>query len=216
MPRARSFAILALAALAVSCESRSGLPPESLPIVKGADGQEFHLLDKGAYKAYYDLWGQLARIEHDSNGDGRPDQISHHEGRKSARMIEIDQDFDGGTDRWEYYDDAGVLEKVGVSRRGGPPDIWSFPGPDGKPARTEYDEDGDGRVDRTEILREGQIERLELDADRDGRPDRWQEWAGGRLTLETLDTDGDGRPDRRITFGDDGRVQDFETIDAPE
>jgi hypothetical protein len=208
----RITAILTAAALALACGGRSGLPPEPPPVEKGPDGETYHVIDKGAYKAYYDQWGRLARIEHDSNGDGRPDQIAHHEGGKTARLIELDLDFDGGTDRWEYYSETGALEKIGVARKGSVPDRWTYPVEGGKPGRVEYDEDGDGRVDRTEILRDGRLHRLELDVDRDGRPDRWQEWEGGRLVLEALDTDGDGQPDRRLKFGDKGDIVGLEPI----
>ena len=36
--------------------------------------------EEAAYKAFYDSGGRLARIEYDSNGDGKPDYIAHHDG----------------------------------------------------------------------------------------------------------------------------------------
>ena len=47
----------------------------------------------------------------------------------------IDRNEDGKIDRWEYYDDAGDLVKVGLSRATtGKPDTWVFAGADGKNA----------------------------------------------------------------------------------
>jgi hypothetical protein len=180
----------------------------------GPDGREYYLLDRGPYKAFYDSWGRLQRIEYDSNGDGKPDHIAFHDGEKSPHLLEVDEDFDSHIDRWEEYDPRGVLTRVGLSRRGSDrPDFWIVPGPDGlTPARKEYDENGDGQVDRVELLKDGLVVQIQVDADRDGRMDRWQNFSGGRLTSEELDTDGDGKPDRRIRYGDKGRVVALERI----
>ena len=64
------------------CGARGGLPPPRPPTVTGPDGQTYHLVDKGPYKAFYDAWGRLQRIEYDSNGDGKPDQIARYDGRR--------------------------------------------------------------------------------------------------------------------------------------
>lgn len=213
MDRAGSrLSLLLLAALAAACGGLGGQPQARLPVIQGADGREYQVLDRGAYKAYYGPDDKLERIEYDSNGDGRPDQTAYHHGRKLPDLIEVDEDFDGRTDRWEEYDAQGRLTRVGASRRGGKPDLWQVLGPDNQPARREYDEDGDGRVDRSELLSAGRLARLEIDSDRDGRVDRWQEWREGRLVGEDLDTDGDGRPDRRLSYGAGGRLQGLERL----
>ena len=188
------------AGLVAACGGRGGQPPGVPPLVKRADGKEYHLVVKGAYKAYYDLYGQLQIIEYDENGDGRPDHIAHHDGKKKPHLIEIDEDYDGKIDRWEDYDAEGKLVKVGVSRRGNGPDLWTYFGPSGAPIKKEYDEDGDGKVDRIEWLEAGEVARVELDTDRDGKIDRWQVWRNGKLVSEELDTNGDGRPDKRIDY----------------
>jgi hypothetical protein len=182
--------------------------------VKGPDGRLYHLVGKGPYKAFYDRWGRLQRLEYDANGDGRPDQIAHHDGARTPRTIEVDEDHDGTVDRWEDYDAAGKLTRVGTSRRGRGPDVWTTAGPDGQPARREYDEDGDGRPDRAETLQAGALRGVEIDQDRDGRPDRWQSWDRGRLVAEELDTDRDGQPDRRLRYGEDGRVLGLDPVAA--
>jgi len=196
------------------CGALGGLPPQRPPLVTGPDGKTYHLVGRGPYKAFYDQWGRLQRLEYDQNGDGRPDQVAHHDGARTPRTIEVDEDYDGVVDRWEDYDPSGRLTRVGTSRRGRGPDLWSAPGPDGQPARKEYDEDGDGRPDRVETLDAGEVTAVEIDQDRDGRTDRWQSWRQGRLIGEELDTDRDGRPDRRLRYGDDGRVLGLDPIAA--
>jgi hypothetical protein len=206
---ARVF-LLVLSLTAAACGQRAcgglgGRPPAPLPIV--TEGKNtYRVLDKGAYKAYYDSLGQLVRILNDTNGDGRPDRIAHYRDGKIF-LIELDQDGDGWIDRFEHYDTSGQLVKVGQARRArGKEDTWTTLGPDGQPARVEYDDDGDGIVDRADVLRAGQVVGVEIDADRNGKIDRWQLWEKGRLRREDLDTDGDGKPDRRITYDARGRV----------
>ncbi len=217
MRQLRLAAPLAAILLSVACGERAcgglqGQPPGTPPIVKDQDGRVHYVVDRGRYRAYYDSLGQLERIEHDSNGDGRGDYLMHYDAARRVGLVEVDEDFDGWVDRWEYYDAKGVLERVSRARRGHKPDLWSYPATDAAPGRTEYDDDGDGKVDRIEIQRDRQVVRVEIDADRDGRMDRWQTWEEGRLKSEELDTDGDGRPDRRIRYGGDGKVRGIEPI----
>ena len=205
----------ALAGCAGQCGARGGLPPQRPPTVKGPDGKTYHLVDKGAYKAYYDRWGRLQRIEYDSNGDGRADHTARHDGRKHAYQIDVDVDFDGRPDRWERYDDEGRLQRVGTaSGAGKAPDTWEVPAADGHPARREHDADGNGVPERVEILDAGRVGEVQIDADRDGRIDRWQKWHGGRLAEEELDTDGDGRGDRRLRYDARGKLVGTEPVAA--
>jgi hypothetical protein len=199
IPIALTRATLILFVITSACGGQHGRPPDRPPIVKDAEGREYHLLDRGAYKAYYDRWGRLQRIEYDENGDGRADHIAHHDGARLPHLIEIDEDHDGQVDRWERYGPDGVLQKVGTtSRPGGLPDVWTILGPGGEPKQREIDADGDGKPERTEILEGGVVVAVELDLDGDGRVDRWQRWSGGRLVQEEIDSDGDGRPDVRL------------------
>ncbi len=202
-----------LIAATLACKGRGGLPPETPPAIRGPDGKDYLLLDRGRYKGFYDQWGRLDHIEYDSNGDGKADHIAHHQGEKSPRSLDIDEDFDGRMDRWEEYDPTGRLVKVGVSRKhSGTPDLWITPGPGDLPARKEYDDNDDLRVDRAEILERGLLVRVELDTEGDGKPDRWQDWSTGRLSAEDLDTNGDGRPDRRLVYNEKGRVLKMEPL----
>jgi hypothetical protein len=206
----RGALALVLTASCLACDAPP--PPERPTRFKGTDGATYYLLDRGQYKAFYDAYGKLQRLEYDSNNDGKTDVWAHHNGAKVPSLLEIDENFDGKIDRWEEYNQSGLLIKVGTSRRGKGPDQWVFPGPDGSPLRREFDEDGDSRVDRIELLRQGRIVETRIDTDRDGRIDRWQFWENGRTTSEELDTDGDGRPDRRIRYGPGGAVTAVEPI----
>jgi hypothetical protein len=209
----RLFLIGLILSLLGACGGRGGLPPELPPVVKGPDGREYLLLERGAYKGFYDKWGRLQRIDYDSNADGKADNVAHHDGEKSPHLLEVDEDFDGRFDRWEDYNPAGQLIKVGVSRKHlGHPDLWLTPGPGSLPVKKEYDDNGDMRVDRVEVLRAGLIVRVELDSDGDGRMDRFQDWSTGRLASEDLDTNGDAKADRRIVYGENGRVLRLETL----
>jgi hypothetical protein len=206
-------AVLSAACGDRACGGRGGLPPAALPTVKRGDGRDYRVLDKGAWKGIYDAQGRIAIVEYDSDGDGRADYIAHYDERRQIRMIEVDEDHDSWVDRFEHYDAAGVLEKVGRCRKQrGRADEWTYRAPDGRPARIEYDDDGDGKPERTEVLEDGIVVRIEADSDRDGRPDRWQSWQRGRLVSEELDTDGDGQPDRRLVFGARARLLRVERL----
>jgi hypothetical protein len=215
---ARRALVILAAALAAACGGRAcgglgGRPPDGLPRVKRSDGREYRVLDKGAWKGYYDAEGRIAVVEYDSNGDGRPDYIAHYDERRQIRLIEVDEDHDSWVDRFEHYDAAGVLEKVGRCRRQrGRADEWTYRAPDGRPARIEYDDDGDGVAERAEVLKDGALVGIEIDSDRNGKTDRWQTWDRGRLVSEELDTDGDGRPDRRLVFGPRARLLRVERL----
>lgn len=214
MPRA--CVVLAASLLACCSGGLDGQPPNPPPLVRGQDGHSHYVVQRGAYRAFYDTMGRLDRLEFDINKDGKPDHIAHYGGKRHPYLIEVDEDFDGNIDRWEYYDDERVLVRVGVSRRGHGPDMWSIPGPGGAPKRLEYDEDGDGKVDRTEELdAQGRVVRVALDTGRKGRMDRWQTWQNGRLQSEELDIDGDGRPDRRLVYGPQGNVVRMEMLPPP-
>jgi hypothetical protein len=126
--------------------------------VKGPDGREYRLVQKGPYKAFYDVWGRLDRIEYDQNGDGRADQIAHHDGAKTPHLI------DGKIDRVETLDAGGRIVKV------------------------EVDADRDGRMDRWQQWRGGRLLAEELDTNGDGKPDRRLVYdaRGGLRAIEPL------------------------------
>lgn len=210
------YALAGLAILAAGCERFCAGPPspdQMVPTLKGPDGRSYVLLARGAHKPFFDAQGSLERVEYDRNGDGKPDQLARHRGQRMPEVVENDDDFDGGPDRWLYYNPSGALVKIGSARRSGKrPDFWAYYDASGKAIRQEYDDDGDGKVDRAEVLKDGRVEAVEVDADRDGRTDRWQHWENGRLRQEELDTNGDGKPDRRLRYGPKGEVEGVDRI----
>ena len=215
----RRAALLLLPALALAacadraCGGRGGLPPGPMPMVKRGDGRDYRMLDRGDWKGFYDANGKIAVAEYDSNKDGRADYIAHYDENRQIRLIEVDEDHDSWVDRFEYYDAAGILEKVGRCRKQkGRVDEWTYRAADGRPARIEYDDDGDGKPERAEVMKEGALVRIEMDTDRDGQPDRWQDWDKGRIASEEIDTNGDGKPDRRLVFGPKGRLLRVERV----
>ena len=180
-------AIAAWLALA-GCRGNSGQGPEA----------------SGVKATYSKTTGKLELITYDTNKDGKVDAWSHMDGTRLVSM-EVDRDFDGVVDRWEYYNAGGALERVGFSRANdGKVDAWAYQGADGQVARIEVSTRRDGRVNRTEFYEGGALARSEEDSDGDGRPDKWETYRDGALAIAELDTDRDGRPDRRLTYGPDG------------
>jgi hypothetical protein len=213
-PWRSSAASIVAAVVQVGCGGLGSDPPQVAPAVKGPTGERQHLVARGPYKAFYDKTGRLERIEYDTNGDGRPDRITHHHGSKSPQRLDVDVDFDGSIDRWEDFGEDGTLHRYAVAGADGRPHMWTVLDAKGAPLRYEYDHDVDGRFERAEIVENGRIARVELDTDGDGKVDRWQEWKGGRLESEALDIDGDGKPDRRLRYGPKGAFVGIEPIAA--
>jgi hypothetical protein len=158
----------------------------------------------GVKATYSKTTGKLELITYDTNKDGKVDAWSHMDGTRLVSM-DIDRDFDGVADRWEYYGAGGALEKVGYSRANdGKADAWAYQGPDGQVARVEVSTRRDGIVSRTEFFEAGKLARVEEDSDGDGKLDKWETYREGALLGAELDTNRDGRPDRRLTYGPDG------------
>jgi hypothetical protein len=158
----------------------------------------------GVKATYSKTTGKLELITYDTNKDGKVDAWSHMDGTRLVSM-DIDRDFDGVVDRWEYYGPGGALEKVGYSRANdGKADAWAYQGPGGQVARVEVSTRRDGIVSRTEFFEAGKLARVEEDSDGDGKPDKWEAYVEGTLFSADLDTNRDGRPDRRLTYGPDG------------
>jgi hypothetical protein len=121
--------------------------------------------------------------------------------------MEIDRNFDGVIDRWEYYDASGSLEKVGFSRANdGTVDAWAYQDKNGRLARIEVSTRRDGKVNRLEFYEgeAGTLTRAEEDTDGNAGPDKWETYRDGALASVEIDTNRDGRPDRRLTYGPNG------------
>ena len=92
---------------------------------------------------------------------------------------------------------ASVADRVEDRDGDGAPDHWIYRDEHGRPAREEFDENGDARPDRTAWLDPvtGREVRVEEDANLDGRVDTWVELAEGAASRQRRDANYDGVPD---------------------
>ena len=76
-----------------------------------------------------------------------------------AEVNEVDSNFDGKIDQWQYVNDEGEVEKI------------------------EHDGDHDGKIDQTEFFKGKKIlEHVEFDRNKDGKMDHMQYYEnGGKL-----------------------------------
>jgi hypothetical protein len=166
---------------------------------------------KATTRASYDkTTGKLIELTLDANRNGRIDTWTEMDGTRPLRS-RIDSDEDGVLDRWEYYDEAGRLAKVGFSRKQeGQPDAWVYSTPEGRVLRIEVSSTADeARIDRWELYDAtaapgpdgtGPLLRVEEDTNHDGRKDKWEVYETGAVRSAEFDENGDGRPDRRLTY----------------
>jgi hypothetical protein len=138
--------------------------------------------------------GRLERISYDRNHDSRMDASLVMDGTRVVRA-ELDENFDGAVDRWEYYGDQAVPAAAA------PTDGLA---PRGALVRAEQATRGDGKINRREFYEHGQLSAVEEDTTGDGKVDKWETWSGGALQVMTLDTKGTGKPDRRLVYPADG------------
>jgi hypothetical protein len=154
--------------------------------------------------------GRLTELTFDANRNGRIDTWTEMDGNRPLRS-RMDTDEDGRADRWEYYNEAGKLSKVGFSRRAdGKPDAWAFSAADGRIERIEVSSTAEeAEVDRWEFYDvsrtpgpegTGPLLRVEEDSNSDGRRDKWERYENGLVKTAEFDENGDGRPDRRLTY----------------
>ncbi len=151
-----------------------------------------------ATPVYNERTGRLEALQSDTNDDGKVDTLAHMDGVE-LKYIEIDRDFDGRFDRWEYY----------VSAPGTPGAARS---PDGRSVIDHAEEaaESDDRIVRREFYVDGVIARVEEDTTLDGRVDKWETFELGILRRMDLDLEGRGRPTRRLVYGPNGDVERIE------
>jgi hypothetical protein len=160
-------------------------------------------LKKTTVPTYDTATGKLTELTFDYNKNGTIDTWTQMDGARPV-LTRMDRDEDGKPDRWEYYDAAGRLLKVGFSRgNNGKPDAWAYSSSDPERIeRIEVSSTGDeNRIDRWEKYAPGnQLVEASEDTDGDGRADKWETYSGGTLTTVAFDENKDGRPDRRLTY----------------
>jgi hypothetical protein len=121
--------------------------------------------------------------------------------------VEVDSDANGAVDRWEYYDEAGQLLRLGSSsQRDAVEDTWMVAS--GGSTRIDISTGRDGIVDRREFQQDGVLVRTEQDTNRDGVADQWATYEGGVMRELLIDTTLSGGPgDRRLVYGDGGALR---------
>jgi hypothetical protein len=180
----------------------------ALTLTACADAEKERLLQT-TRPTYDPKTGRLTALTYDANRNGKIDTWTDMDGTRPLRA-RLDRDEDGIVDRWEYYDAAGALVKVGFSQQNdGTADAWAFSGPDGRIQRIEVSTARDEqRIDRVEYYdparaaagNDNALVRTEIDTDQNGRIDRWETYEDGALRTAAYDENGDGRPDRRLTY----------------
>ena len=138
--------------------------------------------------------GRLERISYDRNRDTRMDAWLVMDGTRVVRA-ELDENFDGVVDRWEYYGNQAVPAAAGSGDGLVPRSAL---------LRAEQATRGDGKVNRRESYENGQLASVDEDTNGDGQTDKWETWSGGALKVMALDTKGTGKPDRRLVYPADG------------
>ena len=168
---------------------------------------------KATTKATYDpSTGRLTELTFDSNKNGKIDTWTEMDGTRAVRS-RLDRDEDGRIDRWEYYDAAGRVTRVGFSRKNdGKPDAWAYSNGTGRIIRVDVSTTGDeNKVDRWEVYDAigpanadgiGALVQVVQDTNGDGKRDKWERYKDGQVLTAEFDEDGDERPDRRLTYRD--------------
>lgn len=146
-------------------------------VVSGCSSGETEQLKRTTIPSYDKQTGRLTELTFDLNKNGTIDTWTQMDGARPV-LTKTDRNEDGKIDRWEYFNAAGQLEKVGFSRKDdGKPDAWAFAGPDGK-------------VNRIEVSSTADIDKV----------DRWEHYDQRGLVSAEEDSNGDGKPDRRVTY----------------
>jgi hypothetical protein len=161
--------------------------------------------------------GKLQRLVFDSDADGRNDAVGNMDGAR-VTSIETDSTRNGVTDRWDFFDSAGRLASVGLSRQDdGIMDAVAIYGANQQLLRLNVSTHRDGRFDRTEFYELGILARAEEDTDGDGRIDKWESHRPNprgspgepptRVSMVAFDDSATGRPTRRLIYAPDGTTR---------
>ncbi len=106
--------------------------------------------------------------------NGAADSVAHMDGAR-VLFIEVDDNEDGTTDRWDYYTPEREIDKTGFARAGdGRLDTWIVHGSSGLVERVEVSTRRNGRPNRVEHYEAGRLVRSEEDTNADGKADKWE------------------------------------------
>jgi len=143
-PAATLAAALLTVFLAAACGGGADAPSDRLP-------DRLRLIEKQGYQALYGPNGRIERLLHDGDHDGVAEAVVVYTPQGKPERREIDTNGDHVVDRWELLRPDGTVMSVGTSRRGGlAPDTWERVDPQDHVYERDFDDDGDGTVDRAE------------------------------------------------------------------
>jgi hypothetical protein len=115
----------------------------------------------------------------------------------------VDRNGDGHTDHWIYREAGEIVREVFDDDFDGRPDrTLLYDRKTHQVHRVEEDADRDGAFDSWTDYRDGSVVRRRADRDGDGVVDDWSYFTGGRVTRHEQDTTGDGFRDRVGTYRD--------------
>ncbi len=109
----------------------------------------------------------------------------------------VDRDGDGRIDQWIFREDGQIVRNLFDEDRDGRVDrTLHYDRETRRIAQVEEDTNRDGAVDTWTDYREGQMVRRRADADQDGSVDSWSYYRNDQIARHESDTTGDGFRDR--------------------
>jgi antitoxin component YwqK of YwqJK toxin-antitoxin module len=123
-----------------------------------------------------------------------------------AATGQVDRDGDGRTDHWITRENGAIAREAFDENFDGKPDRTITYDPASHEAvQIEEDTNFDGRSDAWTTLRGGQIVGRRVDTNGDGQVDSWSFYQGGVITRLERDSNGDGFRDH-VAYYQDGRL----------
>lgn len=158
------------------------------PFYDSATGRLTRLASDSNRNGVVDTWTHMdgakaLRSFADLNEDGRIDRWEYYDAGTRLVKVGFSRRDDGHPDAWAYPRSDGSLERVEISSSADETLI----------DRWEFYERVEGRMDPV-------LARAEEDTNRDGRPDRWETYRAGEVQTVAWDLTADGVPDRRVTY----------------
>ena len=137
-----------------------------------------------------------------------PSRATAPETSLAAASGHVDRDGDGRTDHWIFRDEGGDMmrESFDDDFDGRPDRTLHYDPWSHQVVRIEEDANQDGNIDTWTTLREGQVARRRADADDDGDIDTWSYYREGVITRLERDSTGDGFRDH-VAHYREGRLE---------
>jgi len=100
----------------------------------------------------YGADGRVARVTHDFDGDGKPDEVLHFEKGQLVRKEHLGAD--GRPQSWTFHEQGKLVRRERALAGKGKPDYWEY-WEGGELDRVGFDRNGDGKVEQWESRRAG-------------------------------------------------------------